>query len=446
VEIALGALRTLLWRVGGIVIWALIGVISARALSVEDRGTYASMIALLFIVAALSPGIGDAAGYFVTKRGHRPGEILAAILLLSVVVSIVQFAALAAWGAVRWEDRTLIPIVGLGLFPQLARLSLSGLFMGTGHLTRMALGSQGQAYWGLVAIVLWVLILDHRTAEDALGAYVVAQWVTLAALMVLAEPEWRRDLRRGVSWGTVRAMVTYGSLPGLATLVAMSNTRLGQVMVIRLDGAAGAGIYASAITIAEGLWLFSSSASSAAFRRIGTLPGDEAARLTARTFRYLMPVVAIPAIGISLFAPWLIGGLYGERYTDGATALRIFCLAAVIFAPVSLLNTYFLAQLGRPIVGLLLSTVNTTINIALCLLLIPRIGYEGAAVAALCAFTVSTTTAIVLFLRLSGLPASELWRIGPEDIEGYRAAARRLRRGRRVREETAQPAGSATSG
>ncbi|MGH2610017.1 MAG: hypothetical protein ACRDHF_13135, partial [Tepidiformaceae bacterium] len=315
-EIALGALRTLLYRVGGIVIWALIGVITARTLTVADRGTYASMIALLFIVAALSPGIGDAAGYFVSKRGHRPGEIMAAILLLSAVMSILQFTALAAWGWVRWEDRTLIPIVGLGIFPQLARLSLSSLFMGTGHLTRMALGSQGQAYWGLAAIVIWVVILDHRTAEDALGAFVVAQWVTLAALIVLAEPEWRRDLPRGVSWGTLRAMVAYGSLPGVAMLVAMSNTRLGQIMVIRLDGAEGAGIYASAITIAEGLWLFSSSAANAAFHRIGTLPGEEAARLTARTFRYLVPVVALPALGIAIVAPWLITALYGERYAD----------------------------------------------------------------------------------------------------------------------------------
>ncbi len=443
-EIALGALRTLLYRVGGIVIWAVIGVITARALSVEDRGTYASMIALLFIVAALSPGIGDAAGYFVSRRGYRPGEILVAILLLSVVVSVVQFAGLAAWGAARWEDRTLIPLVGLGLFPQLARLSLSGLFMGTGHLTRMALGSQGQAYWGLVAIVLWVLVLDHRTAEDALGAYVVAQWVAFAFLIVLAEPEWRRDLRHGVSRGTLRAMLRYGSLPGLATLVAMSNTRLGQIMVIRLDGAEGAGIYASAITIAEGLWLFSSSASAAAFRRIGTLPGEEAARLTARTFRYLVPVVAVPAMVIAILAPWLIGALYGARYTDGATALRIFCLAAMIFAPVSLLNTYFLAQLGRPVVGLLLSTVNTAVNITLSLLLIPRVGFEGAAIAALCAFTVSTTVAIGLFLRMSGLPSSELWRIGRDDLEGYRIAARRLLRGRRVREEAPQPVGSAT--
>jgi O-antigen/teichoic acid export membrane protein len=445
-EIALGALRTLLYRVGGIVIWAMIGVVTARTLSVADRGTYASMIALMFIVAALSPGIGDAAGYFVSKLGHRPGEVMAAIFLLSAVVSIVQFTALATWGFARWEDRTLVPIVGLGIFPQLARLSMSSLFMGTGHLTRMALGAQGQAYWGLLAILIWVVALDHRTAEDALGAFVAAQWVALAALILLAEAEWRRDLFRGVSWGTLRAMVTYGSLPGLATLVAMSNTRLGQILVIRLDGATSAGIYASAITIAEGLWLLSSSAANASFHRIGTLPGQEAARLTARTFRYLVPIVAVPAAVIALLAPWLIGALYGDRYTDGATALRIFCLAATIFSPVALLNTYFLVQLGRPVVGLLLSSINTVVNVSLSLVLIPRLGYEGAALAALGAFSLATTVAITLFLRMSHLPARELWRIGREDLDGYRSGIRRLLRGKGLREAPAAAAGTRPSG
>ncbi|MEX1103209.1 MAG: polysaccharide biosynthesis C-terminal domain-containing protein, partial [Dehalococcoidia bacterium] len=332
----------------------------------------------------------------------------------------------------RWDDRTLIPIIGLGVFPQLARMAMSAIFMGTGHLTRMALGSQGQAYWGLAAILIWVVLLDNRTAEDALGAFVAAQWVALAAMVLLAEPEWRRDLFRGASWRTVRAMVAYGSLPGLATVVSMSGHRLGQIMVIRLDGAEGAGIYASAITIAEGLWLLSGAAANASFHRIGTLSRHEAGALTAQTFRHLLPIVAVPAAGIAILAPFLITFLYGERYADGASALRVFCLAAAVYSPVALLNTYFLVQLGRPVIGLLLSTVNTAVNISLSLMLIPAYGYNGAAWAAFVAYGVAATVAVVLFLRMSRLPARELWRFGRDDLAGYRTAVRRLLRGRRL--------------
>jgi O-antigen/teichoic acid export membrane protein len=426
VEIALGAARTLLYRVGGIVIWALIGVITARALSVEDRGTYASMVVLMFIVAAVSPGIAEAAGYFVSKRGYRPGEVMVAALLLAAGVSVVQFGALAAWGFVRWDDRTLIPIIGLGIFPQIARLALTSVFMGTGHLTRMALGAHGQAYWGLAAVVIWVLALDHRTAEDALGAFVAAQYVAVAAMLLLAEPGWRRDLLSGTSLATLRAMVGYGLLPGLTTLMTITNYRLAQLLVIRLDGAAGAGIYASAATIAEGLWLFSGSVSNAAFHRIGTLPPEEAARLTARTCRNMIPVIMVPAVAVAALAPWLIGGLYGARYEDGASALRILCLGTALFSPVSLLGTYFLVQLGRPALGLLVTAAGISVNVGLSLALVPAIGYTGAAWATLASYSTGLAIAVVLFTRLSGLPASELWRWRREDLDGYRSAFRRL--------------------
>jgi O-antigen/teichoic acid export membrane protein len=443
-EIALGALRTLMYRVSGIVIWAVIGIVTARTLSVADRGTYASMIALMWIVAALSPGIADAAGYFVSKRGFRPGEVMAAIFVLAAAVSVVQFGVLASWGLVRWDDRTLIPIIGLGIFPQLARMAMSSVFMGTGHLTRMALGSQGQAYWGLAAILVWVVLLGNKTAEDALGAFVAAQWIALAVMVLLAEPEWRRDLVRGVRWSTLRAMVTYGSLPGLATLVSMSGHRLGQIMVIRLDSAEAAGIYASAITIAEGLWLLSSATANASFHRIGTLSREEAGRLTAQTFRHLLPIVAIPAAGIAILAPFLISVLYGDRYTDGASALRIFCLAAAVYSPVSLLNTYFLVQLGRPVIGLLLSTISTAVNISLSLMLIPAYGYNGAAWAGFGAYGVATTVAVVLFLRMSQVPASELYRFGRSDLAGYRNGLRQLLRGRRLGAEPVAAASEAS--
>ena len=442
-EIVRGALKTLFYRVGGILVWALIGVVTARSLSVADRGTYASMVVLLFIVASLTPGISDAAGYFVSKKQHPPGEIMAASMILAFGAGTILFVVLAAWGSVRWDDRTLIPIIGLGLFPQIARLALSSIFVGRGYLSRGALGTHGQAYWALLFIAVWVIVLDHRTAEDALGAYVAAQYVALVGLIALAEPEWRRDMLRVPSLATMRAMVMYGSLPGVATLVAMTNQRLGQILVIRLDGAVGAGIYASAVTIAEGLLLFSSSIAMATYHRIGTLPPDEAAKLTARAFRNTVPVIAAPALVIVLLAPWLISGLYGSRYEDGATTLRLLALATAVFAPVSLLSTYFLVQLGRPVFRLALTSVSAVVNIGLALLLIPQVGYVGAAWAALGSYSLTALIAVMLFLRRSGLSSSELWRMERSDLEGYRSFVRQLRRGRLVeKNEAATSTGS----
>ncbi|HEX6032042.1 MAG TPA: polysaccharide biosynthesis C-terminal domain-containing protein [Tepidiformaceae bacterium] len=444
-EIAIGTLKAFVYRVSGIVVWALLGIITARALSVEDRGTYASMVVLMFIVSALAPSIPASAGYFVSKKGRPAPEVMSASLLMAGGISIVQCLILGAWGFLRWDDKTLVPIIGLGVFPQVARLALSSVFLGTGHIGKQALGANGQAYWGLACILVWVIALDHRTAADALGAFVLGQYIAVASMLVIAGPQWRRQLFRLPPRETMRGMLSYGILPGIATVVGMANYRFDQVLVIRLDGATGAGIYASAVTLAEGLWLFSGSISTASFHRIGTLAPSEAATLTANTFRHMVLPVAAMATGVALLAPWLIGGLYGDRYLDGVNTLRILCVGTALFAPTSLLNTYFMVQLGRPVIGLLLSSVSAAINIALCFVLIPHVGYIGAAWATLIAYGAGACLGVALFVRMSGLPLSLLVRIRKDDLSGYVDVARTLLRGRLIGARPAAAAGESTT-
>ncbi|MEO9254308.1 MAG: polysaccharide biosynthesis C-terminal domain-containing protein, partial [Tepidiformaceae bacterium] len=71
------------------------------------------------------------------------------------------------------------------------------------------------------------------------------------------------------------------------------------------------------------------------------------------------------------------------------------------------------------------------INIGLCLLLIPRIGYLGAAWAATISHGLASGVAIVIFLKTSSARPRDLWRIEWEDIAGYLRLAGQLIRTRR---------------
>ena len=62
--------------------------------------------------------------------------------------------------------------------------------------------------------------------------------------------------------------------------------------------------------------------------------------------------------------------------------------------------------------------------------LIPSIGYTGAAWATTLSYTLSATIATVIFLRMTHIPASELWRIRADDVLSYFRLLRRLVRRR----------------
>jgi Na+-driven multidrug efflux pump len=84
------------------------------------------------------------------------------------------------------------------------------------------------------------------------------------------------------------------------------------------------------------------------------------------------------------------------------------------------------------------------VNISLSLMLIPAYGYNGAAWAGFGAYGVATTVAVVLFLRMSQVPASELYRFGRSDLAGYRNGLRQLLRGRRLGAEPVAAASEAS--
>ena len=64
--------------------------------------------------------------------------------------------------------------------------------------------------------------------------------------------------------------------------------------------------------------------------------------------------------------------------------------------------------------------------------LIPTIGYTGAAWATTLSYTLSAAIATVVFLRITGIPASELWRIRQDDVLSYFRLVRQVIRRRRL--------------
>ncbi|HMO94916.1 MAG TPA: hypothetical protein PKD27_02275, partial [Tepidiformaceae bacterium] len=72
----------------------------------------------------------------------------------------------------------------------------------------------------------------------------------------------------------------------MAGIVGLLNYRVDLLLVISLDTREGAGIYSSAISAAEALWLFSSAIAMATFSRVGREHRDEAVRLTTTGVRH----------------------------------------------------------------------------------------------------------------------------------------------------------------
>ncbi|OAI38672.1 hypothetical protein AYO38_02055 [bacterium SCGC AG-212-C10] len=428
--IAIGSLQALVHRMLGTFFLMLIGVITARALSVEERGLFVATTVVIASGGSLAASFSSAAGYFVANQARTAADVASNAVLLSMAIGSVVFAACFAYWAVFGGRAGYIALLaGISLFPLIARYAISGVFVGTGQIIRYSLALYGHAYWAMLLLVVWVLILDHRTAEAAIAAWIVAQYLSLVTAALLAPGWWGWFLRHRPDRALMWKFATFGTITGLAGVVSFFNYRVDQLLVAGLDGEAGAGIYASAVTLAEGLWLFSTAISIATYARVGAVSREEAAELTARGVRHTLVIVLAAGAVVALLAPFLIDIVFGGKYGGASTSLRILCIGTAAYAPQAILSNYFTVTLGRPRISLLLALFSCLVNIAFSLVLIPHIGFVGGAWATTVSYVVTGAISTGYFLHISNTRFNDLWVVRREDVMAYVTLVRSLLKG-----------------
>lgn len=424
--IAAGSLLALVFRLGATTLWAVIGVLTARALSVEDRGAYASAVVFTSAVGGIT-SLGTATGYFVANRRRLPAEVAANSLVVALPLSLTATATgLLGWLLFPGEPGRLALLAGLLLPPNIVRNTLNGVVLGQGQIVRFNVIANLPVMAGFLLLLVVLIGADQRTAIAALVAWTTAQYVGLLPLITWGRGWWGWLLRHRPDRRLIGGMLRFTAVSGLAGAVGLLNYRIDLLLVVSLDSREGAGIYASAIAGAEALWLFSSAIAMASFARVGAESRSEAARITAEGVRHTLLIVALGAITLALVAPWVVVLLFGAEYRPAALPLRILCIGTLLYAPQSLLNNYFANQLGRPVLALVLGLLSLIVSVGLGLVLIPLYGFIGAAWATTVSYLASGFAALALFLWLAPVRPSDVWRLRSADLARYPVLAREI--------------------
>ena len=274
--IAAGSLVSLVFRILETVLWVAIGVMTARLISVSDRGVYATAIVVTSAAGSIS-SLAAATGYFVANRQRKAAEVAGnALVMVGPIAALIVLAGLALFATADSDDGQIVAFAVLSLAPQILRNSTVGVLLGENSLVKYNLAGDVALVLGAVFIGAWVGLLDHRTALGAMQAWCAAQWVAMVPLAL-----WGRSW---LAWSVshlpdrklMKAMLTFTGVTGVASVIGLVHSRVDQLLVIELQGKEAAGIYSSAIAVAQLLLLFSASVTTAAFARVGSAARDEA--------------------------------------------------------------------------------------------------------------------------------------------------------------------------
>ncbi len=355
----------------------------------------------LATLGVLTAGFGDAALRYIADSHSRNdiagmNAFVSTSLLAFLVVSGIGAVALTVLAPKLAQEFFLLPAVDQALARRLFRLggillvttSMLGLLMvcmkaaqryDVANRCRIAVGTAGA--FGIV-LVLWagmglVSVIVASILVTAVGIVVVAQ---VARRHIPGLRVWP-----GLSLPALRRLAGYAGVAVVPALGGIAFAQFDKMLVGAILGSAALAYYTIPLSLAQQVHGVVASVAEVVFPVSSSLeasgaPGDleRLYLLASKAAATLGMALAIPLV--CLATPLLLHWMGGEVAINSARALQ-FQAISYFFMSSSAVPYYVLNGIGLPKVNAGFSVASGSVSIILNLILIPRFGIIGAALA-----------------------------------------------------------------
>lgn len=351
--------------------------IVARALGPVGRGETAAAIALFFIVpVVLAFGVPlevrRLAAESDGKAALRSARMFcAAGILLSVPLAAASYVTIFAGFD---HEARIVAALGIASCPLVMSwmCDTSVLIAHCRYRAVLLVRIAYPAIYVLLVVLLWVL--GRATTATVLAANIMGTFGTFGVGLLLTRTSLRgphhsfRALRRGA--------VRYAG----SAIAESASSRLDQVLVLPLLGAAQAGIYSVAVTVATAPLALGQALGASYFPLIARAEGAARTELKGQAARagIALALLAAPALGVVAF--FAIPVVFGDEFTPAVrvTWMSLIGGGAMLAAYVC---SMVLAAEGKGIAMTVGQIVALVTGIGLLYLVAPHFGAIGAAAA-----------------------------------------------------------------
>lgn len=397
---------------GAQVIFGLISsVILARALGPEARGIYAMITLVAGTMAMLcNPGIYASANYHMStgrwNKAQGLGTVMAVTCGFAAVAALIAVLVMPLFGASAEVVRewpifgSVAVITAMSIFTT----SFNGLFFGSHRVSAI---TNWRIAWGgvqcLVFFLLAMVVIDLKIFTLATAALSILDIVGLAILFC-----WGERVTMTTSPTLIKDLLRYGIMVYGSRILLYLGQRLDTFMVLFFLGTVSLGHYTIAVSFAEQIALLPYSVSMIMMPNLGKLQISESAQMTARVVRYTLVCVVAMIATLMLVMPMLIPLMYGEEYRPSVLPFLLLAPGTAAISLFTIMEPFFQSN-HRPHIPLIVTLIGVAANCALNLLLIPRAGMAGAALAVTVAYMLQLITACYFFFRWTKLPLHTLF-------------------------------------
>jgi O-antigen/teichoic acid export membrane protein len=363
-------------------------VIVARALGSEGMGSYAvALLVPTLLSQLLSLGLVASNIYFIASGRFDATTVWVASRDISLFLGFLGLC-LAIVVLLFFGDE-LFP--GIPAYSMMIAMCIYPIALMKGMITSLFQAWQDFRSFNILIIIqpalglfgvalLW--FLNHSSLANILAVILLSHIFAL----ILGLYQLRRKLcifALGVPRvAYLKAATKYGIKAHVGGIATSLISRSDVLMVNFFLGPGLAGLYTIAVRIVEQIWLVSQAVSTVIFPKLSAMSASEPDRLRLLSIMSSAVFWSASAIAIIVasMSEFLIDALFGADFLEASPILMILLIGVLFFSSARVLANDFAAR-NLIHINLYLTLSTMLLNIALNLVLIPRLGVQGAAMA-----------------------------------------------------------------
>jgi O-antigen/teichoic acid export membrane protein len=403
-QIRANFLQTLLFKGISTPLALVLVVLQSRYLHTSGRGSFVLVVLSVSILARLLGQLGYAVANRMQAHGRELHELVHRAFAIGAVLGVVGTGAIIGWGMVTPGVGVTIAAIAAGaLVPTIIWQCICGVLLGLGRVR----------LWNVIQTLppvltgfgmLLIVAALHGGVRGAVLAWTLAHVLTalfaLAATRNIWQPLPLSRLLDFFNLPLARLALTMGAVQ----VVNLISYRVELFVLDRYRGIGQVGVYSIAVQTGEMLWLIAGAIATAVTAPCLHDDEEQAASLIARSAAKALAYTSIVAVALGAIAPFLISPLLGHAFAGATQPLRLLLPGIVVYAPVTILVVYLSVRRGQPILSLAVSVAGMIVTLTAALILIPRHGASGAALASTIGYVVAAGLAWVFLRRLARTP------------------------------------------
>ena len=398
----------------------------AHALGVDGRGAVAAANAPLVLATTIATlGVPNAVTYVVARSPGAVRRVTTWGLWLILAAGLVSTVTVALASRILAGDDPeitgLIVVAALAIVPTLLLSVIRGTASG---LHQWGMVAQERIVSAAIRLITLLVLMLTSTLNPLTATIITATGPVFGGLVYLrlrsVSPR-REDAPRVPG----RLLLSYGFRTWIGAISGVLLLRLDQTVMTPLAGAYELGLYAVAATIADVPLIINSAVRDVTFSADAAESTD--ARLGASA-RISFTASGLLGLFTGVTMIWWLPLLFGREFAPALPSAALLIAASVLGTPGSIAGAGLAAR-GHPGLRSASLAAAALISVFALLILVPRYGAVGGALATLLGALVASNGNIIFLWKLHGVSPRIFYGFRRSDLDlVFRFSKRMLRR------------------